>query len=199
MRGATVASRRCVVTVSRPAGISYQASRQAASARRSSTVAPSSVSRRSKRPAHSDERSGSRVEARGGREALQRPDEHGQLEVHGGDAIRARVHPGAIEDGAPFDELARARASRTTTCLPRAPARARGGTAKAAARGRRAPSRPGRPRAAGRPGAYPASRASHPPAPSARAAGRTRARQPRTRAAARRAGAPSGRSRRCAR
>ena len=76
-----------------------QASPTAASAHaqgpRSSTVEPSSVSRRSKSPAQSEERSGARVEPGGVGEALERAHEHGQLEVDRRDAVRARADAGA--------------------------------------------------------------------------------------------------------
>ena len=63
---------------------------QAASARRSSTVEPSSVSRRSNRPAQSDDAIRRRVESRGVGEALQGADEHRELEVRRRRRGRAR-------------------------------------------------------------------------------------------------------------
>jgi len=42
-----------------------------------------------------------------GSESLERTDEHGELEVDGGDAIRARAHPRPLENGTPLHELPR--------------------------------------------------------------------------------------------
>ena len=55
------------------------------------------MSRRSKRPAQSDDASGAGVEARGVGEALQRAHEHGQLEIGGRDAVGTGLHAGARE------------------------------------------------------------------------------------------------------
>ncbi len=82
---------------------------QAAIARRSSTVAPSSVSRRSNRPAHSDEASSVASTPRRVGEALQRPHEDGELEIRGGDPVRAGRDAGAREHRLPLDELGGAR------------------------------------------------------------------------------------------
>ena len=86
---------------------------------------------------------------------------------------------GAVEHRLPVDELRAARLAEPRAALGRARPRARAGSGRAAARARRAPSRRGRRRAAAPPGAGPASTGRRRPAPSARAAGRTRATRPR--------------------
>ena len=48
---------------------------------------------------------GCALEARCIGKALERTNEHGQLEVRGRDAVRARMNPGPIENGPPLDEL----------------------------------------------------------------------------------------------
>src|SRR5262245_60844767 len=58
------------------------------------------------------------VEARGDGEAFERAEHDRELEVRGGDPVRARVHTGAVEDRAPFDELPRSRPE-----VPRPPLR----------------------------------------------------------------------------
>src|SRR3954453_4376388 len=79
------------------------------------------------------------------------------------------------------------RARRTRSGLPRGPTRARADSGRAAGRGPRARSLPGRPRAGAPPRALPPSTGTHRRAPSARAAGRTQAPRPRRRRAVQRA------------
>ena len=71
----------------------------------------SSVSCRSNRPAQSDDRSGAASIRAAVREALQRADEHGELEVDRGDAVRARSHARPVEHRLPLDELRGTRAA----------------------------------------------------------------------------------------
>ena len=84
------------------------ARRSGASARRSSTVEPSRVSRRSNRPAQSDEASGGASSRAASERPCERADEHGQLEIGRRDAVRAGVHAGARQHRPPLDELPRA-------------------------------------------------------------------------------------------
>ena len=48
---------------------------------------------------------GRTVEAGGIGKALESSHEHRELEIHGGDAVRARMDAGAVENRAPLDEL----------------------------------------------------------------------------------------------
>ena len=59
---------------------------------------------------------GNRVHARRGRKPLERANEHRELEVDGGHAMRARANSRPIEHRTPFDEL-----GGTGTSVPRAP------------------------------------------------------------------------------
>ena len=77
---------------------------------------PSRFSRRSKRPAHSDDRSGSEPRSAADRETLERADEHGQLQVRLRDAYRRDAHARAVEHVLPVAQLAGA-----GLAVPRAP------------------------------------------------------------------------------
>ncbi len=142
---------------------------------------------------------GNGVETRRRCQPLECSHENGELEVDGCHAVWASAHSRTVEHGSPLDELACARARRTTSGLLLVPARARSDTERAALRDRRLPSRLGLRHAATPPDDRPPSPASHLPSPSAREAGRKRATRPRTRAAARRAARPSSRWLRCPR
>ena len=129
--------------------------------RRSSTVEPSSVSRRSKRPAQSDDAS-SGASSRAASRALERPHEHGQLEVDGRDAFgrgldAARMSTGRHSTSSPAPGPRYQ--DRPRPGRPRAPA----GSGRAGPPGRPTPSRRGRPRAAAPPRARRASQAGPPP------------------------------------
>ena len=171
------AAARTRATRSRFADPTTVSEAQAASARKSSTARPSRFSRRSKSPAHSDERSGVERDACRGRQTLERADEHGQLEVglrdpHRGDARRPRER----RTGLPLEQLGGSRLAVPGAALARARARARAGSAPS---GRSSPASAVSARSAARRKrglALRRRRAARPRrAPSARAAGRTRA------------------------
>ena len=141
---------------------------QAASARRSSRAPSSRFSRRSKRPGPERVAVGRRLEPRRVGEALERADEHGELQVGVRDAVRRSDDAGSLEDGVPLDDLTRPGSPYQER--PSAPCRLEleQVATRAAARGPRAPSRLAR-RPGGRPpGAARACRARARPSPSAR-------------------------------
>ena len=108
-------------------------------------------------------------------EPLERTHEHRQLEIRLGHAMRRGVNAGTGQHVVPLRRAPPAPARRTTSAPRRRPARARAGSARAASRGQRSRSRPGRRRAATPPPACPARTARRLREPSARADGRTRA------------------------
>ena len=168
-------------------------------ARRSSSVRPSRFSRRSKRPGPERRAVGLGADVGGGAQAFERTDEHGQLEVRLRDAHGGDRDARAVEDVLPVAELARARLAVPRPALGairleleqvaaervlepgESGLRALGGAAERGLAAARAST--GRRRRA----------------PTARAAGRTRAPQPRTPRAERSGAARSAPPRRCRR